>query len=109
MKHYNGIESGPVLRSLRKDRNLTIDKVCELSGISASTINQLEQGGRNLSMRTLYILMEIYEVDANTILSLKPAKGSVSIDERLSKMSPKQRDYFTNSFLFMLEQAESIS
>lgn len=109
MQHYNGCENGPVLRTLRKNKNLTIDKVCELTGISASTLSQLEQGGRNLSMRILYILMEVYEVDANTMLSLEPVKNPVSIDAKLNKLSQKQREYFTNSFLFMLEQAERIS
>lgn len=102
---YNGYDVGPVLRELRKDKGLTIDKVCEITGISTSTLSQLEQGGRNLSMRNLYVLMDVYEVDANTILAVTPSKNKDSIDKRLSSLSQKQRDYFTSSFLFMLEQA----
>ena len=102
---YNGYENGPVLRSIRKEKKLTVNKVCELTGISESTLKQLEQGGRNLSMRTLYVLMEAYEVDANTILSITPRKKSISIDERLSYLSKEQRDFFTRTFLFMLENA----
>lgn len=102
---YNGYENGPVLRSIRKEKNLTVNKVCEITGISESTLKQLEQGGRNLSMRTLYVLMEAYEVDANTILSITPRKKPISIDERLSLLSKEQRDFFTRTFLFMLENA----
>ena len=102
---YNGYNVGPVLRELRKDKGLTIDKVCEMTGISTSTLSQLEQGGRNLSMRNLYVLMDVYDVDANTILAVTSSKNEDSIDERLSRLSQKQRDYFVGSFLFMLDRA----
>lgn len=101
---YNGYNVGPVLRELRKAKCLTIDKVCEITGISTSTLSQLEQGGRNLSMRNLYVLMDVYEVDANTILAITPSKNKDSIDERLSRLPQKQRDYFASSFIFMLER-----
>lgn len=105
MQRYNGCENGPILRSLRKEKNLTVDKVCEIAGISTSTLNQIEQGGRNLSMRTLFVLMEVYQVDANTILNICPSDREDSIDKRLESLSQTQRDYLKKSFLFMLEQA----
>lgn len=104
MMQYNGYDVGPVLRELRKSRGLTIEKVCEITGISTSTLSQLEQGGRNLSMRNLYVLMDVYDVDANTILAVKSSKNKDSIDERLNRLSQKQRDYFVSSFLFMLNR-----
>jgi len=105
MQRYNGCENGPILRNLRKKKNLTVDKVCEIAGISTSTLNQIEQGGRNLSMRTLFVLMEVYQVDANTILNICPSDREDSIDKRLESLSQTQRDYLKKSFLFMLEQA----
>lgn len=109
MLHYDGCTNGPLLRDIRKQRNLTIDKVCEITGISASTLKQIEQGGRNLSMRTLYILMEVYEVDANTMLSIRTRRNQASIDERLKQLPVKQREYFTKTFLYMLDQAEKVA
>lgn len=102
---YNGYEVGPVLRNIRKNRNLTVDKVSELAGISTSAINQIEQGGRNLSMKNLFLLMEVYQVDANTLLGIEPHKDMVSIDQRLKGFSEEKREYFLGSFLFMLENA----
>ena len=105
MQKYNGCQNGPVLRNIRKAKNLTVDRVCEIAGISTSTLNQLEQGGRNLSMRTMFVLMEVYQVDANTILNISPSDKEDSIDKRLNSLSQAQRDYLRKSFLFMLEQA----
>ena len=44
MQKYNGCKNGPILRSIRQNKNLTVDKVCEIAGISTSTLNQIEQG-----------------------------------------------------------------
>ncbi len=109
MQKYNGYENGPILRSIRKQKKLTVDEVCEITGISTSTLNQIEQGGRNLSMRMLFILMEVYEVDANTMLNISPISNDESIDEKMNGLSQKQRDYFRKTFLFMLDQAEQFA
>lgn len=102
---YNSYEVGPVLRRLRKDRHYTVEAFSEKTGISPSTIKQMEQGGRNLSMRNLYVIMEALDVDANTILGLEEKRGSVSIDKKLDRLDDRQRAYLTASFLFMLDHA----
>lgn len=102
---YDGYEVGPVLRKLRTDRNYTFESLSELSGLSVSTLMQMEQGGRNLSMKSLYILMEIYQVDANTILGLDEKRDKHSIDLRLQLLDDKKRAYLTETFVFMLDHA----
>ena len=67
---YDGNVIGPRLRELRKSRKLTLDKVSELTGLSISTLKQVEQGGRRLSMASLYLLMTVYRCDANTVLNI---------------------------------------
>ena len=67
---YDGNVIGPRLRELRKSRKMTLDKVCELTGLSISTLKQVEQGGRRLSMASLYLLMTVYGCDANTVLNI---------------------------------------
>lgn len=67
---YDGIVIGPRLRELRKNRNLTLEKASELIGLSVSTLKQIEQGGRRLSMASLYLLMTAYQCDANTVLNI---------------------------------------
>ena len=105
INEYDGCIVGPVLRKLRNDRKMTVDNVSEVTGLSTSTIKQLEQGGRNLSMKSLYILMNAYQVDANTMLALDPKVSEHPIDDFLNKLSQKKKEYFTKSFLYMLEQA----
>ena len=67
---YDGNVIGPRLRELRKSRNLTLDKVSELTGLSISTLKQVEQDGRRLSMASLYLLMTVYRCDVNTMLNI---------------------------------------
>lgn len=103
MKQYEGYLNGPVLREIRKGKGLTVEDVAGSTGISVSTLSQLEQGGRNLSMRNLYVLMDAYETDANTLLDLDAT--SDSIDSKLRRLPAEQRDFLMKSFDFMIEQA----
>lgn len=103
MKQYEGYLNGPVLREIRKGKGLTVEDVVGSTGISVSTLSQLEQGGRNLSMRNLYVLMDAYETDANTLLDLDAT--SDSIDSKLRRLPAEQRDFLMKSFDFMIEQA----
>ena len=105
---YEGYKIGPVIRDIRKDKGLLIEEVAAKTGISVSTLGQVEQGGRNLSMKNLYMLMEVYETDANSLLAIECTPDSLDFDTRLAKMEKEKRAYFTASFLFMLENAEEI-
>lgn len=84
MKQYEAIMIGPVLREIRKGKGLTVEDVADTIGVSVSTLSQIEQGGRNLSMRNLYALMDVYETDANTLLDLDSV--SDSIDSKLKRL-----------------------
>ena len=46
---YEGYKIGPVIRDIRKDKGLLIEEVAAKTGISVSTLGQVEQGGRNLT------------------------------------------------------------
>lgn len=63
---YEGYKIGPVIRDIRKDKGLLIEEVAAKTGISVSTLGQVEQGGRNLSM--LYILFQIREKECSKAL-----------------------------------------
>ena len=107
---YCGYDVGPVLKQIRMDKGLTREQVSEKAGLRVSTIKQIEQGGRSLSMNSLYSLMEIYECDANTVLNIEgKSLLDSSIDERLLRLPKATRDYFVNSFLFMLDNAETLA
>ena len=111
MNKYDGCTVGPNLRQLRKDKKLSVYQVSELTGlIINSSINQIEQGGRGLSMNGLYLLMDAYQCDANKLLNIeetdtKTNKNEDSIDSRLSELPVEQQNYLRHTFEFLIEQA----
>lgn len=110
LKKYDGYEIGPNLRRIRKDKKLSIYQVSEMCGLSNSSIQQIEQGGRGLSMKTLYLLMSVYQCDANTLLNIEETgKKEPSIDSMLAELPPDKRDYFQTTFEFMITQAGALA
>ena len=113
LNKYDGYTVGPNLRQLRKDKKLSVYQVSELTGLSNSSINQIEQGGRGLSMSGLYLFMDAYQCDANTLLNIeetntKTDKNEDSIDSRLAKLPIEQQNYLRHTFEFMIEQATGL-
>lgn len=114
LKKYDGYEIGPNLRRIRKNKKLSVYQVSEMSGLSNSSINQMEQGGRSMSMNTLYLLMSIYQCDANTLLNIEETnldadKKEQSIDSMLAGLSPEQQNYFRKTFEYMIKQASALA
>lgn len=111
---YDGYVIGPGIRQLRLDRKLTLDQVSELTGLSISSIKQLEQGGRNLSMKSLFLFMDAYQCDANTILDISiesstDKKADSTIDACLDLLPGEQKKYLKQSFIYMIEQAKQLA
>ena len=65
---YEGYKIGPVIRDIRKDKGLLIEEVAAKTGISVSTLGQVEQGGRNLSMKNLYMLMDLISMSQEKLM-----------------------------------------
>ena len=90
---YNGNVIGPRLRELRKSRKMTLDKVSELTGLSISTLKQVEQGGRRLSMASLYLLMTVYECDANTVLNIPEEMSNTNfLEMKMEELSEDKKE-----------------
>ena len=100
---YEGYKIGPVIRNVRKGKGLLLDEVATKTGISVSTLGQVEQGGRNLSMKNLYMLMDVYDTDANTLLAIDTT--SDSLDSKLRELPVDKQEYLRKTFDFMIEQA----
>ena len=98
---YEGYKIGPVIRNVRKGKGLLLDDVATKTGISVSTLGQVEQGGRNLSMKNLYMLMDVYETDANTLLAIDAT--SDSLDSKLRELPVDKQEYLRKTFNFMIE------
>lgn len=100
---YEGYRIGPVLRNIRKEKGLLIEEVASEMGISVSTLGQVEQGGRNLSMKNLYRLMNLYETDANTLLAID--NTSDSLESKLRRLPADKQKYLKDTFNYMIERA----
>ena len=109
---YDGYILGPNIRQLRQDRHYTFEQVSELTGLSVSSIQQIEQGGRNLSMKSLYLFMDAYQCDANALLNLNiessTVSGKLSIDKLLEILPENQKNFLSQTFLYMIEQAKQL-
>lgn len=109
---YDGYEIGPHIRQIRKRRKMTVAELSDKTGLSSSSINQIEQGGRNLSIKSLYLLMSAFECDANTILNINIEETHLetndSIDRKIDELPINQANYLKNSFAFMIEQVRQM-
>lgn len=106
---YDGYAVGSILRNLRKGKELTLEKMSGDTGISVSAIKQYEQGGRQLSIKNLYVLVDFFGVDANTILNVSVPEDKVSIDDKLKQLDKKQREYLTRTFLYMMDHVNEMA
>lgn len=106
---YDGYAVGSILRNLRKGKELTLEKMSGDTGISVSAIKQYEQGGRHLSIKNLYVLVDFFGVDANTILNVSVPENKVSIDDKLKQLDKKQREYLTRTFLYMMDHVNEMA
>jgi transcriptional regulator with XRE-family HTH domain len=68
----NGI--GPRLRTLRRDRGLTLDSLAEDTGISISTLSRLESGRRRPTLDLLIPLARAHRVALDQLVAA-PATG----------------------------------
>ncbi|MFJ5549445.1 helix-turn-helix domain-containing protein [Streptomyces sp. NPDC093225] len=63
---------GPRLRALRKKRDLTLSRLAETTGISASTLSRLESGERKPNLELLLPLARAYEVPLDELVGAPP-------------------------------------
>ena len=105
---YDGCVVGSILRNLRKENGLTVEKMSDDTGISVSSIKQYEQGGRQISIKNLYVLIDFFGVDANTILNVSDSTEA-SIDDKLNSLDKKQREYLKRTFLYMVDHVNDLA
>ncbi|MFE2378223.1 helix-turn-helix domain-containing protein [Streptomyces sp. NPDC059398] len=63
---------GPRLRALRRERDLTLGRLAEETGISVSTLSRLESGGRKPTLELLLPLAKTYGVQLDELVDAPP-------------------------------------
>lgn len=102
---YEGWKIGPRIQKFRKEKNMTAEDFGTKLGVSTSHIRQIEQGCRKMSLDLLYRLMDVLDVDANTLLAIPESDSTeldVSIDEELCELPEEQQRYLRSIFLQMI-------
>lgn len=62
-------EFGNRLRTLRRERKLSQERLAELSGLDRTYISSAEIGKRNVTLQTINTLAEALEVDPSVLVS----------------------------------------
>ncbi len=86
-ERINGTELGKRIRAIRLEKNITVQKLADATGVQTGFINQLEAGDRVPSFTTLIHLINALEVSADELLYAyitHPAPGT--IDRRISRL-----------------------
>lgn len=60
-----------LLRDLRIARNMTLEDVSYLTGISISGLSRIEGGSRSVSRKAAYKLAVLFDVEPSTIMQLR--------------------------------------
>lgn len=83
------------LRQWRKHRNLTLARVEELSGVTASQISRMEREQSDYSRNSLEALAKVYDCKIGDLLSIDPsAPGAaeiLEIEALLNELDPDLR------------------
>ena len=90
---------GANIRAARKNKNLTIDTLSELAGISESFLGTIERGESSLSVETLVSICEALNVSADSMLTAAVNTDSPIADKKdiiltlLRNSSDKELDF----------------
>ena len=98
---YDSYIVGQNIRTIRKENNMSVLDLSEAIGKSEDTINKVEQGIRNLTIKTLVQVANALETDANTILGF-----SVNVSEfehKINSLEISKRKQCTEIFNSILD------
>ena len=107
---YEGLQVGMKIRKLRKDKGLSIAELSEQVDKSVSHMNMVELGHHKISLDTLYNLMNVFNVDANSILDITEDKQSVvSVDSMLVGLTKGQQEYIAGVVSYMIQNMKQVA
>lgn len=80
-----------MVQHLRKRRNLTLDALAGLSGVSRSMLSQIERGQTNPTIATLWALSDALGVEISELIGTRKAERRVRIDLTPASYVPEIR------------------
>lgn len=98
----NLTEIGSRIKSERKKRSLSQEKLAELINVTPHYIYEIERGLKAMSLETLVNMSEAMGLSADYILFGDRQKNNVSLYEQLEKMGAEQRERAESAFQKLL-------
>jgi transcriptional regulator with XRE-family HTH domain len=77
LKSLNWIDIGSRIKELRQRNKITIERLCEIIGVSPSFIGLIERGDSGISVDNLYKLSQVFDVSVDYLLT-----GTSAVTER---------------------------
>lgn len=81
------ISLGNVVKEARTESKLTQEQIADMLDIDSRTISQIERGLGNPKLETLYPLIRILNVDANTVFYSAPRTETPKLDRLMRLVS----------------------
>lgn len=86
---YDPYMVGQNIRAMRKDMNMSVLDMSEAIGKSEDTVNKVEQGIRNLTVKTLIQVANALGTDVNTILGF--SANMSEFEHRINNLEVNKR------------------
>jgi len=91
MADNQSLHIGPFMQELRKQRNLTLDAVAKISGVSRSMLSQIERGQTNPTLATVWALAEALGVDISDLIGVRRSEKRIRIEVATPSFTPEIR------------------
>lgn len=102
------IDTSNQLKALRKERKLTIQAVCEGTGIAIRTYQNYEYGKREISAEALYKLADFYGVTTDFILGREPvAEEPDALFEEIEALPSEAQDVIIELLHLLSDRARA--
>lgn len=98
-----GIAVGENLRRMRARRNLSLDGLAKLSGVSRAMLNQIELGRSAPTINLVFKIARAFEVPFSALLTLAQPQSSKVLRAGESKVLKSASGAFSTRALFPLE------
>lgn len=96
---------GARIRELRKNNNITIERLCEIIGVSPSFIGLVERGESGVSIEKLCTLSQVFNVSLDYLIKGEEA-STTKPSSKFDELHAVLFDYTEEEVAFLIELAK---
>jgi len=105
LKSLDWRDIGLRIRNLRQSNKITIERLCEIIGVSPSFIGLIERGNTGISIDNLYKLSQVFDTSVDYLLTGMPSPPDKS---RFDKLISNIYDYSDEQIEKLIELSKFI-